>query len=305
MVVEKAHAKINLFLDVLGRRPDGYHGIHTVFFGVDLCDELTMDRGELREDSASPEFRSFVVEGPYAAGTPEDERNLVWRAVREMLLTQRGQPAAFWESRYPSFDIRLVKRIPHGAGLGGGSSDAAAALRIMNAELPAPLDDDALHRIALNVGSDVPYFLRGGFAEATGRGEQLAPIPGRAFPVLIVKPAFAISTEEAYASLRPEMFGPRSDVPGLRAWLDGSSTRVPALCNAFEDALDPAHPELRKAREALTEHGAVIARLSGSGSATFGIFTSDAAMEDARRALGSDYECFACRSLVEDNADNR
>ncbi len=302
-----APAKINLFLDVLGRRPDGYHDLHTAFCAVDLCDELTIEFVGRREDSGWLAIRQFTVEGPFANGTPADARNLVWRALDQALLIVKQQNARFWDRFYPRFDLRLVKNIPHGAGLGGGSSDAAAALllfrRIVRQLLTEgglpdlDLDPKELRRVATALGSDVPFFLKGGMAEATGRGELLGPLPTRELILLIVKPAFSISTVDAYRALRPEMLGPASDAYGLRRWLGRETEEFPVLNNTFERALDPVYPELRTIREAMMEHGALLARLSGSGSASFGLFPDTASRDQAHEALRGSHACFPCRSL--------
>lgn len=272
-----APAKINLFLDILRRRPDGFHDLHTAFLAVDLCDRITID--------PAPAW-SLEIGGPCAAGIPTDETNLCLRAVR-ILEQHCGRPLA-------PHRICLTKHIPSGAGLGGGSSDAATVLALLNRGLELGLDQRALLALAARLGSDCAFFVEGGAAEATGRGERLEPLPARSASILIVWPRFAISTREAYAALRAEMLGPRSDVAALRRWLFGHSDKIGDQRNTFEEALEPAYPLLRRLRMGLKSHGAVLARLSGSGSAVFGIFSRTAERDAAAEALAPLGDLFRC-----------
>ncbi|MEO8376590.1 MAG: hypothetical protein ABI579_02880 [Candidatus Sumerlaeota bacterium] len=307
MTPELAPAKINLFLDILSRRADGFHNIHSAFCSVTLFDELRLRAAGQRADSATMPIRSFTVTGPFAQGVPTDERNIVWQAITRAIASLRQQHCRFWDRYYPRFDIELVKNIHHGAGLGGGSSDAAMILTMF---------DDAVHHaataagygelrmepreifnIASSLGSDVPYFLSGGFSEATGRGEKLTPIPSRELSILIVMPDFAINTREAY-SAATQSFSPRSDFAQLKKWLAGESEDFPELYNSFEPVLDSQYPELRRIRESLKREGAMFARLSGSGSATFGIFADDLARDRAHTVLTDIYKCFPCNAVT-------
>ena len=259
-----APAKINVWLQVIGPRPDGFHDLFTLFHALELADEITVRA----LDSAS---KSLTITGPMlpADGLGPDEKNLAWRAA-EAFQARQGWPRGF--------DISIVKNIPVGGGLGGGSSDAAAVLRGLDALAPA-VDDDQLLECAAGLGSDVPFFVSEAIAAtATGRGEGLALWDDDVLPqadVLLVVPRFGISTANAYGWLRDAgaydaaaaglRYGPRS--PGW-AGLD--------LGNSFERVIEPRFPDLRRYRERLAEAGATIARMSGSGSTVFGVFEKSA-----------------------------
>jgi 4-diphosphocytidyl-2-C-methyl-D-erythritol kinase len=272
-----APAKINLYLDILRRRDDGFHELATLFANVALSDRLVLER--LPE--GSPEA-GVSVDGPFAEGVPTDGRNLAWRAV-ERVCGVAGVAARF--------RLHLTKNIPHGAGLGGGSSDAAAALRLANLGLGTPLDGGMLHRLAAELGSDCAYFLEPGPAIGRGRGEQLERLPcGREpLPCLLVLPGFAVSTREAYQRLDPAKFGAVSDEAAWRRWMADPGAPTPAPHNHFEAALDQSHPELGAIRSALRKRGAFAALLSGSGSASWGLFDSESARDAAADSLAGTY----------------
>lgn len=205
-----------------------------------------------------------------ALGPPE--HNLAYRAA-----------AAFHEAAglSPAVRIRLVKHIPAGAGLGGGSSDAAATLRALNQAHGGPLDDATLLRLGAALGSDVPFFLSGAaFALVWGRGERILPLrPPPSAPVLLAVPPFAIATADAYRALDHHR-GAQGSPPAPRAIRleDLASWRglADSAVNDFEPVLFPRHPELAGLRDALARAGARLARLTGSGSAVFGIFETPA-----------------------------
>ncbi len=277
-----APAKINLFLDILARRGDGYHDLHTAFLSIDLCDELVI------EEAAGGETH-LEVAGPHGEGVPTGEENLVLHSIRA-LEKRVGESL-------PPLSLFLKKNIPHGAGLGGGSSDAAAALLLLNAWQGHPLGHQELRELAARIGSDCAFFIEGGAAEAHGRGELLDPLSSlRHVPLLVVRPPFAMSTREAYMALDTDMLGPQSDAAGLRRWLAGEIDEMPELYNTFELALEPAYPELRRIREALHKEGALLSRLSGSGSAVFGLFESEEGRDRAADALKDFGDVFLCAS---------
>jgi 4-diphosphocytidyl-2-C-methyl-D-erythritol kinase len=241
-----SHAKINWSLRILGKRGDGFHELETVFQTISLHDELTFRPAD--------QF-SLTCDDP---GIPVDDTNLVLRAARAV----DARPTA----------IELVKRIPAGGGLGGGSSNAAATLRAL-----APARPD-LAEIALSLGSDVPFFLVGGTAYATGRGEVLTPLPSRAgLPLLLVLPEERVLTKEAFA--RVERFSPPL---GIGAYRDGYD----AFRNDFEEPVFAMLPRLRELKQRLVEMGAAYAAMSGSGSTLFGVFDTPEAREAAVAAFG-------------------
>ncbi|CAN5322025.1 4-(cytidine 5'-diphospho)-2-C-methyl-D-erythritol kinase [soil metagenome] len=287
-LLRAAPAKVNLFLDILGKRADGFHDLHTVFSTITLSDVISFERSTF---SGSSE-REVEVSGEESAGVPTDGRNIVVRALEfyaAELSKKGGEPL-------PHLRTRLKKTIPHGAGLGGGSSDAAAALLAVNDYMRKPFTRDELRVMAAQVGSDCAFFIDGGTAEGLGRGELLTKWPCRTLHLLLVVPPFQISTAEAFQKLRPEDMGSRSDFGALRNWLMDPTSAVPRLENAFEGALDADHPELRIAREKLIAEGALLARLSGSGSATFGVFPDTEAARHASESLSHDYRCWVCET---------
>jgi 4-diphosphocytidyl-2-C-methyl-D-erythritol kinase len=248
-------AKVNLGLHVVGRRLDGYHEIVTIFQAIDLCDTL---------DGETADALTLTVP---EASAPADETNLVVQAA--LLLQTR-----FAQARERGARLRLDKTIPTGGGLGGGSSDAAGALLLLNELWALHLDSSALEPLAAELGSDVPFFLYGGTALGTGRGSTIAPlppIPDRA--VLLGSPPFGLSTPEVYRAL---------DAP-LTA--DGADVTVPPLFVKFAEGNDFAlarndleavafrlRGELAIFRDALLRSGAEVALVSGSGSTVFGLF---------------------------------
>jgi len=262
-----APGKLNLFLRVLAREADGYHGLETLFCLISLADELRATRG--------PE-RGITLEVTGADTGPAEE-NLVVRAAR-LVLDAIGNP----------FGVRfaLTKRIPPRGGLGGGSSDAAAALVLVHQLAGNPVPRHELLQYASRLGSDVPFFLSGGpLALAWGHGERmmrLPPLP--AAPALLVLPPFGISTPDAYRAVDAawQGVGRRGavalDLDALSSW--GSIGRLAG--NDFEFALFGGHSELKQAFEALAATRPLVCRMTGSGSTIFAIYRNARDRDDAR-----------------------
>ena len=263
-----AFAKINLTLRVLGRRRDGYHELRTTFQSVALRDTL------LLQASAGP--FSLVCTDP---ACPEDDRNLVWQAARLVWREsgRRGAPHGV--------SVRLTKRIPLESGLGGGSSDAAAALRgfdqLWRTNMPAP----RLHELARTLGADVPYFLEGGTTLGVERGDVLFALSD--LPpmwVVIVLPPFGVSTRDAFnwldSGARQPRTSPRRTRPGLSGFADSE------LVNDLQRPVAARHPEIGRIVRALGR-GAEHASMSGSGSAVFGLYRSRTAAAEASRRVGA------------------
>ena len=262
-----APAKLNLSLRVLGRRPDGYHEIETLFQAIDLADEVTV---ELGGDGVA-----LSVEGA-DLGPPED--NLAVRAaVAYRIATGLREGVR----------ISLRKRIPAGAGLGGGSSDAAAVLAGL-AALVTDDDSGRLRDLGANLGSDVPFFLASSpLALGRGRGERLTPLePLPVADAVLVLPPVHVSTAAAYRALDAQPLGraaadaPPSPTP--RSWDD---VRARA-CNDFEASVAARHPEVARSLEALGGAGARLAMLTGSGSACFGLFDDRGRAVETADAVG-------------------
>lgn len=265
-----APAKLNLFLRVLAREEDGYHGIETLFCLVSLADEL---RAERREGQGV----TLAVEGA-DCGPPAE--NLAVRAAR-MVLEATGNRSAI--------HLTLTKRIPIQAGLGGGSSDAAAALTLVNQLMGGAVPRHELLQFATRLGSDIPFFLSGApLALAWGHGERmlrLPPLP--AAPGLLLVPPIGVSTPEAYRQVDSARHGVSRrgavalDLDALSSW--GSISRLAG--NDFEFALFGRHPELKRGFEALANTHPLLCRMTGSGSAIFAIYRSPRDRDDARMQL--------------------
>lgn len=262
-----AFAKVNLALEVLGRRPDGFHEIRTVFQSIDLHDTLAFE--------PAPGLELDCLGLPGLA----PEQNLVWKAALEL---------ARAAGRAPDARITLHKRIPAGAGLGGGSSDAAATLLGLRRLWASPVPDAMLREVAAGLGSDVPYFLSGGTALGIGRGEEIYPLPDLPEAhLVVVYPGVHISTAEAYRSLAPLLTSPRSAhrIMSFCGRLEEGLACLAGIFNDFETSILPAQSEIREARELLAGLGAEPPLLSGSGSSVFGFFVNE---ESARAALGAE-----------------
>jgi 4-diphosphocytidyl-2-C-methyl-D-erythritol kinase len=264
-----APAKVNLRLEILAREESGFHQLETLFCRIDLADALTIVPGG---DDLILEVSGDDV-GPPA-------ENLVYRAARLFFEATGIRPTA---------RIHLEKRVPAAAGLGGGSSDAAATLRLLDRLHGEPLPPGELLRLAAALGSDVPFFLTGApLALAWGRGDRLLPLPALPRrPLLLALPATRIPTPEAYRLLADHRQGRARTVPrqlelgALRSWNDIAASAA----NDFEAPVFRAFPELRTIRDALAAAGAAPALLSGSGSTVFGVFESDAALAAAAATL--------------------
>ncbi|MCO5171843.1 MAG: 4-(cytidine 5'-diphospho)-2-C-methyl-D-erythritol kinase [Planctomycetes bacterium] len=267
-----APCKTNLFLEVLARRADGFHELDTVFTALDLEDALELEPlpgGRLE----------LVVEGDPTV--PADASNLVWRAA-EALRAAAGRPEL-------GARLRVEKRVPAGGGLGGGSSDAAAALLGLDRLWGLDLGDERLHALAAGLGSDVPFFLRGGLQRGLGRGERLEPLPAPARPLdlVLVLPGFSCPTGQVYGALAPFLPGrggpPARDAgPLLAALARGDLPGVAEHAwNRLELAAEACFPALRELRERLARApGVLTARLSGSGSTLWALAAS---RDDAER----------------------
>ena len=275
----RASAKVNLALEVLGKRADGYHEIATVLQAVDLFDRIAV---------ATADTLSLHTDDP---DLPTDEGNLVMRAARLL------QKAAGIET---GARIRLQKRIPVAAGLGGGSSDAAATLwglsRLWKLRWPAA----RLQELAVELGMDVPFFLGAGRAVARGRGEQLAPLPGGGgYALVLVNPRVPLSTREVYGRVPT---GWRAEPVGTDRVIEALRTRnvnrvAAALTNNLEGLVEPVLPVIGRMKAALLAAGALGAIMSGSGPTVFGMARSlDHARQIRRRVSRADWACWAVRT---------
>ena len=276
----RAFAKVNLGLRILDRRPDGFHELRTVYQTISLADRIELTWTPGRAGKIVLRCNRKELE------TPD---NLVVRAA-EALLQRTGSRG--------NLHISLRKQVPEGAGLGGGSSDAAAALTGLSRLLNRPQPPEVLTEIAAGLGSDVPFFLQGGRAVGVSRGEEVYPLPEPPREwLLLLAPYVHSSTPEAYrdlakarqGSLTPldkpriiNVFGSGIGVPGGRA----AQSLAGALANDFEEIIFHRFPKLAVLKSRLIKVGARDSALSGSGAALFGLFATRRAAEDARDGLG-------------------
>ena len=256
-ITVKARAKLNLSLDVLGRRPDGFHDLCMVMQSCTLADDVYVESAA-PGDFLAQTNRSYI---------PTGDRNVAVKAARAYYAALGREGGAH---------MRITKRIPVCAGLGGGSSDAAAVLLALNELHGGALDSEALQAAALAAGSDVPFCLMGGTALAEGRGELLTPLPKLPeTDTVICMPYFSCSTPELFGRIDSRRSRCHPDTAGLVAALEAGDVRGVAqrMYNVFEDALDKrAANTVQEIKLQLLDNGALGAAMSGSGSAVFGLF---------------------------------
>ncbi len=241
-----AHAKVNLTLDILGKRDDGFHSLQSVMQEISLCDEITLE--EIAEDA---------IRISCSDKTLENDDNLCWKAAalikRTFMITQ-------------GVSITLTKNIPQQAGLGGGSSDAAAVLKGLNSLWGLKLDENGLMKLAAELGSDVPFFILGGASLVSGRGDVVSAIEGPSYSYVVVVPEVGSSTADAYAAVDLSVVGKRK---ASEAFV--KEFAVKDIHNDFEVSVFKEHPELESIKIKLLECGCPAAFLAGSGSAVIGL----------------------------------
>ena len=251
---EPAYAKVNLTLDVLGKREDGYHDLKSVMQTISLRDDIEIDVG-----TGKPWVLRCDKEG-----IPCDERNLAWKAAKVYCDAMKKDPEGL--------EIRITKRIPSEAGLGGGSADAAAVLRALNNHYGNPLSILALAELGAQVGSDVPFCVVGGTVMCEGRGERLRKLPDMPDCIfVVVKPDFSISTPALYRRIDEKIIANRPDHQAMEsALLAGDLSKVAQnLCNVFDPVVTEEHLELNYLKSIFYSYGAVGYQMTGSGSAVY------------------------------------
>ncbi len=281
----EAYAKINIGLDVLDKRDDGYHDVRMVMQTIDVCDTITLSK---REDG------NITVECD-TDKIPVGEENLAYKAADEFKKEFNSEFSDEFDEWDFGVDIVIKKRIPVSAGLGGGSADAAAVLKAMNILFNTGLSRDRLMQIGSRVGSDVPYCIFGWTALAGGRGEKIKPLLG--FPkthLVIVKPLdLGISTAKAYGRLDEieNLYH-----PDIAALVDSLHEAAPLseiakhMGNTFEDVMVEEHPVIGEIKNTLEENGAVKAMMSGSGPSVYGLFKDEESAKKCADAVSSIYE---------------
>lgn len=277
----QARAKINWTLDVVGTLPNGYHDLDMLMQSVTLCDRLTIE--DAPECTLSVRMRGVYV--------PADGSNLVLRAAR-----------ALQEATGETCGARMTLRkyIPVAAGMGGGSSDAAAALKGLNLLWGLGLPDERLEEIGLTIGADVPFCIRGGLQRAQGVGERLTPLPlKRPLYLVAFQPCRGLSTKEVFAALHEEGIDPadRPDNDAAQRALATGDVRLlgRSMGNVLEPVSRRLRPQLDEAIRAIEASGALGARMTGSGSAVFGVYAHAGACKRAAQQLTQAYP--ACRMM--------
>ena len=267
----RAPAKVNLGLRVIGRRPNGYHLVDTIIVPVSLYDEIEITKTRRsRKGAAGSKQLEVTCDHP---SVPAGEKNLAYQAAR-LLLKEKNI--------LEGVRIHINKRIPVGAGLGGGSSDAAAVLLGLNRLLHLNYSSKELERISLSLGADVPFFIKAVPARARGIGERLTPIKG--LPklwLIILYPGFSVSTAWVYRNLRLKLTKPRLN-NSINSLLGTADQIRRLLVNDLESVIVSRYPKISSFKEDLTRAGAVGVLMSGSGSSVFGVFDS---RQRARQAL--------------------
>ncbi|MDR0381013.1 MAG: 4-(cytidine 5'-diphospho)-2-C-methyl-D-erythritol kinase [Oscillospiraceae bacterium] len=281
---ERAPAKINLTLDVLGRRPDGFHDLRTLMQSVSLCDKLTLT-GRERPGLGVTSNLSFL---------PTDRRNLV-RAAAAAFFARSGLTP-------PGLHLHLEKHIPVGSGMGGGSADAAAALRLFNRFFQAGLSHSDLETLAARVGSDVPFCVRGGTQLAEGRGERLTSLPP--LPdchIVLCKPSFSLSTATVFSRVTATRILWHPDHDGaLRALREGDLRALSQrLFNVLSSSVPHGQREIADICGTLLDAGALGALMSGSGPTVYGLFSDPDTARAVCETLRACYpETFLARPLA-------
>ena len=277
---EPACAKLNLALDILGKRPDGYHDMRMVMQSIDLADHVTVSTCPGKEIVVTTDL-------PYL---PKGDGNIAAKAALWFFSSVGMEPEGL--------AIDIQKNVPVCAGMAGGSSDGAAVLRVLRRLYMPDMTEEQLEEIGALVGSDVPYCVRGGTVLAEGRGERLTDLPPLPPCWLVVcKPSCSVSTPELFAQVRLKKLRCHPDTAGMmnaleRQDLEGIARR---LYNVFEDVLPRRYAEVFVIKNELLELGAMAASMTGSGPTVFGIFQDQETAAQAAGALSKQYAAYLCR----------
>lgn len=266
-----SRAKINLGLNIVSKRDDGYHNIETIFYPINLFDEIDF----IESDTFSIECDNENI--------PYDESNLIWKA-KDILQNEIKKEI--------NYKVQLAKRIPSFAGLGGGSSNAATTLKALNELCNISFSKNELRELAVKIGADVPFFLENEPCFASGRGEELYPLGGFQISdkIIVVFPDINISTAWAYDRIKPKQF--KFSLSVVKSYKDFIENKE-LIVNDFEKVVFQFHPELAEIKNILLRNGAIYSSLSGSGSAVYGIFKNEIDVQLIKSTLLK-YEVFEC-----------
>ncbi len=276
-------AKVNLFLRVLGKRKDGYHEILSLIQPINLYDEVTIEAGS--GDGITVRCTDPTI--------PQDEGNLAWKAVDTFLRET---------SLRRSVRVEITKRIPAGAGLGGGSSNASSVLKGLNMLLRTGLSVETLMEMAGTIGSDVPFFIQGGSAVVRGRGEKVERVELYRYHYVLVNPGFHVSTRWVYSNLDLTKSGKDNILIFSKNALDDPLSIKDWLVNDLESVVLRRYPELEEIKELLKKAGALGSLMSGSGATVYGLFVDSREAEYAferikREFSGTGYVVFLAQGI--------
>lgn len=268
-VIEKAYAKINLGLDVLRRRPDGYHEVKMIMQTVGICDILTVKKTD------KAKITLMVGDAPL----PCDRDNLIYKAA-EMVMEKFDISAGV--------EICLQKNIPIAAGMAGGSSDAAAVFRAMNRLFDLKMTLTDMQKMGVKIGADIPYCIMGGTALSEGIGEILSPLPAppKAY-LLIAKPDIDVSTKFVYENLHADTLRYHPDIDGMTEAIKNGDLKgiTDRMGNVLETVTEKAYPVIAGIKSLMKEQGAINALMSGSGPTVFGVYAQEAGAKEAYQAV--------------------
>ncbi|HNX24695.1 MAG TPA: 4-(cytidine 5'-diphospho)-2-C-methyl-D-erythritol kinase [Spirochaetota bacterium] len=281
----KSYAKINIHLEVLNRRSDNYHNLFSLFAEVDLCDLLKLEDYTLSNNSGEVSVEILNNGGDFSSIVEEIpvEKNLITIAVKKYMASI---------GRGGHFIFSITKNIPSGAGMGGGSSNAAAALKIVSGVLEREIDDE-LRNSASSTGSDVPFFLEGGFAFVEGRGELVSRLDfnDESF-ILLVNNGIHINTGSAYNSLKRAVFDTVINCSDRKRIISEGIARKQdwknLFKNDFETGIFSSYPQIGFIKENLYDYGAFFASMTGSGSTVFGLFSDEYSAKNVQKILEND-----------------
>ena len=271
----RAPAKVNLYLRVCGKRGDGYHVIDSLMVPISLYDELHVGVHSLLKKTSRPTIALHTDSALLSGGAS----NLAYRAAEAFMTATQGSIAV---------DIRIRKRIPIGSGLGGGSSDAAAVLLVLNRVLGYPLETPQLAYVGARIGADIPFFIYGRPARLGGVGEDIEPTTlGACLNLVVCSDGYPLSTGLVYSQVRATALSLTRVVPvsNIAAFVEGRKPFTDLLVNDLEEAAAQIHPEVLSLKARVMEEGAQAALMTGSGSAVFGVWANPQSAADAAARL--------------------
>jgi 4-diphosphocytidyl-2-C-methyl-D-erythritol kinase len=277
VIKEKAYAKINIGLDITGRRPDGFHNIDTIMQSVSLHDEITIEKAPgINIECCDSAIPSGKLNTAFSAAT-------VFFKEAGIIPGETGAK------------INIVKNIPLQAGLGGGSSDAAAVIRGLDKLYCTEFSTSIMEQLALTVGSDVPFCIKGGTQRAKGRGEKLTVMDSfKGIPVVIIMPPDTVDTAYAYSLYSKATYAVHPDMDKVAAAIKSGNLDMLSLCagNTFEGLISPEKPLIEKAKHDILDTGAEVCQMTGSGAAVYGFYNTYEQAKSAHASLSADYTAY-------------